>query len=38
MLIDIEQLRTFEAPQDTLYFETTTGIQTLQKLQATLPE
>ena len=38
MLIDVEQLRTFEAPQDTLYFETTSGIHTLQKLQATLPE
>ena len=38
MLIDVEQLRTFEAPQDTLYFETSSGIHTLQKLQATLTE
>ena len=38
MLVDVEQLRTFEAPQDTLYFETSSGIHTLQKLQATLTE
>jgi thiamine biosynthesis lipoprotein len=38
MLIDAKQLRTFEAPQDTLYFETSSGIHPLQKLQATLTE
>lgn len=38
MLINVEQLRTFEAPQDTLYFETPSGIHTLQKLQTTLTE
>jgi thiamine biosynthesis lipoprotein len=38
MLVDAEQLRTFDAPQDTLYFETSSGIHTLQKLQATLTE
>jgi thiamine biosynthesis lipoprotein len=38
MLINVEQLRSFEAPQDTLYFETPSGIHTLQKLQTTLTE
>jgi thiamine biosynthesis lipoprotein len=38
MLINVEQLRTFEAPKDTLYFETPSGIHTLQKLQTTLTE
>lgn len=34
MLIDNEQLDAFEAPANTLYFETPAGIQTLQQLQA----
>lgn len=34
MLIDAEQLKAFEAPANTLYFETPAGIQTLQQLQA----
>lgn len=38
MLIDAKQLRSFEAPQDTLYFDTSSGIHPLQKLQATLTE
>ena len=38
MLVDAEQLRTFDAPDNTLYFETTTGIQSLQEMQATLAE
>ncbi|MGZ0709657.1 FAD:protein FMN transferase [Coraliomargarita sp. W4R53] len=34
MLIDTEQLRDLEAPEDTLYFETAAeGIQTLQQIQ-----
>lgn len=33
MLVDAERLRAFEAPEDTLYFETPTGIQTLQQIQ-----
>ena len=34
MLIPAEQLRSFEAPHDTLFFETATGIQPLQQIQA----
>jgi thiamine biosynthesis lipoprotein ApbE len=34
MLIDSEQLQAFEAPDNTLYFETEKGIQSLQALQA----
>ena len=34
MLIDSEQLQAFEAPDNTLYFETDKGIQSLQALQA----
>ncbi|CAA6677871.1 MULTISPECIES: FAD:protein FMN transferase [unclassified Lentimonas] len=34
MLIDPEQLQAFEAPENTLYFETETGIQSLQAMQA----
>lgn len=33
MLIDAEQIKAFEAPANTLYFETPAGIQTLQQLQ-----
>jgi thiamine biosynthesis lipoprotein len=34
MLITPEQLRTFEAPDNTLYFETSNGIRNLQQIQA----
>lgn len=36
MLVDIDQLRAFEAPAETLYFETPTGIHSLQQLRETL--
>jgi thiamine biosynthesis lipoprotein len=38
MLVDAEQLRTFEAPQDALYFEAPTGIHSLQQIQDTLSQ
>lgn len=34
MLVDAEQLRALEAPEEALYFETSTGIHTLQQIQA----
>ena len=34
MLVDAEQLHAFEAPENALYFETATGIDTLQQIQA----
>jgi thiamine biosynthesis lipoprotein len=34
MLVEPEQLRAFEAPDNTLYFETPTGIHSLQQVQA----
>ena len=38
MLVDPEQIRTFEAPHDALYFDTSTGIQTLQQIQDMLSQ
>lgn len=36
MLIDNDLLRDFEAPENALYFETSSGIQTLEQIQATI--